>query len=163
MTKKEIYILIGGLGLLGLALYMGQKNYNIILKWFLPEWEGFSSIPYWDNKQWSWGYGTEAPKGQNSGTITREKALSEALAHVEQDKTYLQGLITRKLTASQWAALLSFSYNLGPGSADNLIDNINSWNDAALEDQWKQYINSGGKPNSDLIARRSAEWGFWIS
>lgn len=163
MTKNEKILLIAGSAvLIGLVMFRKQA-YNVILKWFLPEWESFSAVPYWDNKQWSWGYGTRAPNGQSSGTITRDQALNDMLAHVDQDHSYLQGLVKRNLSPSQWAALLSFSYNLGPGNADNLIQNINSGNDAALATQWAEYINSNGKPNEDLRDRRAAEWQFWIS
>jgi len=140
-----------------------------ILSNFLPAWEGFRSYPYWDYKQWSWGYGTRVPGSIDDrymnpgGTITREQAMKDAMSHALRDYNYLKPLITIPLNKNQWAALLSFSYNLGRGNADNLIPNINAGNLDALENQWKQYINAGGVPNDDLIERRADEWSLFIS
>lgn len=72
-------------------------------------------------------------------------------------------MIKAPLNSSQWAALLSFSYNLGPGNADNLVDNINNHNLTALKNQWESYINADGVPNSNLIQRRAAEWKMFVS
>lgn len=165
--------MILALGAGALLFVMAKKSYYTILNWFLPEWESFSPVAYWDVSRYSWGYGTQAPNTDPSmslaearaasGSIDEPTARAEMLSHIDNDYTYLKTLVTRNLSPSQWAALLSFSYNLGPGNADNLINNINSGNDAALQSQWKQYINAGGKPDSDLIARRNAEWEFWIA
>lgn len=131
-----------------------------ITDWLIPEFEGFSASPYWDNQQYTWGYGTRAPGA--TGTISKTQALADMRAYLQNDYDYLRPLVARSLTPNQWAALLSFSYNLGRGNAHNLLANINSGNDNALQNQWNQYINSGGSPNADLIARRAQEWRIWI-
>jgi lysozyme len=77
---------------------------------------------------------------------------------VARDRAYLAPLVRVPLSSSQWAALLSFSYNLGPGNADNLVPEINARDWVALQTNWKQYINAGGVPNQRLIERRAAEW-----
>lgn len=138
-----------------------MQTYKAILKTFLQKWEGFSATPYWDVSRYSWGYGTAAPGA--TGTITRADAMKELLTHVDNDRAYLAPLLTRTLTPNQWAALLSFAYNLGPGNADNLLDNINSHDDGALYTQWMLYNKADGMYNDDLAARRAAElrlWGF---
>jgi lysozyme len=89
--------------------------------------------------------------------------MIDAISHAESDRLYLRTLIRRDLNPEQWAALLSFSYNLGRGNADNLVNNINSGNNAALGDQWNQYVNAGGVPQDYLIARRAAEWQLFNS
>lgn len=139
---------------------MSRTAWYTITDWLIPEFEGFSSTPYWDNKQYTWGYGTRAPGP--GGSITKQQALTDMRNYLQTDYSYLSTLVTRKLSANQWAALLSFSYNLGTGNAKNLLQNINSGDTDALESEWKQYINSNGSPNSDLIARRDAEWRVWI-
>ncbi len=139
------------------------------LKSFLPPLEGFSAVPYWDHKQWSWGYGTRVPGSTDnkdirpSGNITRERALNDAMAHVEADYLKLEALVTIPLTANQWSALLSFSYNVGIGNADNLVPNINARAWTALEAQWKKYIYASGVVNQTLVARRNKEWSLWTS
>lgn len=139
------------------------------LKTFLPSVEGFSSTPYWDHKQWSWGYGTRVPGStadpnkKPPGTITRAQAFNDMIAHVQKDYYYLLPLVKRPLNANQWAAFLSFSYNLGTGNADNLITNINSGDDAALFAQWMKYVYASGERNAALIVRREKEIALWQS
>lgn len=163
--KKQTAILLLIIAAVAMAAVV---TYKTILKTFLPVWEGFSSKPYWDYKQWSWGYGTKVPgsvadKNINpGGTITREQAFIDALQHIQGDYLYLKPMVKVPLSANQWAAFLSFSYNLGRGNADNLIPNINSKNFPALELQWKSYVNAGGVPLPSLINRRAAEWDLFV-
>ena len=136
-----------------------------ILATFLPKVEGFIAYPKWDYKQWSWGYGTAAGFDKNNkpaGTITKEKALIDALAHSKNDYNILSTKITRPLTESNWATLLSFSYNEGTGNAENLVSDINS-NSSNLEHHFKEYVYAGGKINTDLVDRRNKEWNLWNS
>lgn len=145
-------------------------EYSKLLGVLIPKFEGFSPKPYWDYQQYSWGYGTKVPDKymkngkplgwgtENVITINKVDAFADAMLHIEASKSYLQKLIKVSLTGNQWAALLSFAYNLGDGNADNLVPNINSKNWAALKTQWNQYINAGGKPNQNLIERRAEEW-----
>lgn len=174
MTKQEKYWLYGSLAAVFLLIPKKTNNpmFSAIkskLTSFMPPHEGFSATPYWDYKQWSWGYGTRVPGSINNpsarptGTITRAKAMEELLKHVEKDYLYLKGLVKTSLTTNQWAAYLSFSYNLGTGNADNLLANLNSRNWTALESQWKQYINAGGAPSQALIRRRADEWNLFVS
>jgi lysozyme len=127
----------------------------------IASFEGFSPTSYWDYKQYSWGYGTKAPGA--GATITESEARLELWKHIEADYAYMEPLISTSLTNNQWAALLSFSYNLGTGNADNLVQNINKQDWAALENQWKQYVNAGGVYNQGLADRRAAEWQYFIS
>lgn len=163
--SQKIWILAGSA--LVVLLLLNMKAWESILTTFMPQWEDFRSKPYWDYKQWSWGYGTKVPGSSTDpyknpgGTITRAEALQAALRHVNSDYLYLKGLVRIPLKNNQWAALLSFSYNLGEGNADNLIANINGNNLSALEKQWKSYIYAGNLPNDDLIARRNAEWNLY--
>jgi len=149
-------------------LTMATVTYKSILKIFLPEVEGFRSAPYWDYQQWSWGYGTKVPGSTNNpainpgGTITREQAIIAAINHAQQDYFYLKPMIQVPLSAGRWAALLSFSYNLGPANADNLISNINDQDNAALQVQWMSYVNAGGVVLPALIDRRAKEWALWM-
>lgn len=164
-TTQKIFLIFGGIALLSIMAI----SYKKILQNFLPTWENFSPTPYWDYKQWSWGYGTKVPGSipgvRPQGTITRAQAMIDALNHIEHDYLYLKPLIRRNLSPQQWAALLSFSYNEGPGNADNLITDINSGNDDVLEVHWKKYKYAGDPPKVKqfLIDRRNAEWELWTS
>lgn len=142
----------------------------------LAKFEGFSAKPYWDVRQWTWGYGTKVPskymgpdgKPKPGVTIDKVNAMKDAWVHVQNDKYYLQNLIKLQLSDGQWAALLSFSYNLGQGAADNLVQNINAKKWTALETQWKSYNkvrNSSGQlvPHSWNTKRRIEEWNLFSS
>lgn len=128
---------------------------------FIPSVEGFSPTPYWDVSRFSWGYGTAAPGA--SGTISRAQAFQDMVAHLMSDYATLKPRVTRSLSVSKWAALLSFSYNLGSGNAFNLVPIINSGDDTALGAKWKQYVYASGSVNSDLVERRQKEWALWNS
>lgn len=127
----------------------------------IASFEGFSPTAYWDNKQYSWGYGTKAPGAGSE--ITESQARQELRKHIQNDYGYLHPLVSVSLTNNQWAALLSFSYNLGTGNADNLLQNINAQDWAALGQQWEKYVNAGGVYNAGLADRRAAEWQYFIS
>lgn len=162
MSVTKILLILAIVALLTMA------TYKTILKKFLPEVEGFRANPYWDYKQWSWGYGTKVPGSTNDptknpgGTITQEQAFIDAMQHIQQDYLYLKQMVNVSLSPGRWAALLSFSYNLGPGNADNLIPNINNNNTAALQNQWMSYVNAGGTVLPALIDRRAKEWALWM-
>lgn len=163
MTRKE-HILLIGVGVVALLLLpvfsMGQSVQATAAD-LIAGFEKFSPVPYWDVSRWSWGYGTPAPG--STGIITESQAKQELYAHIQSDYDYLRPLITRPLSVYQWAALLSFSYNLGAGNADNLVYNINSGNDAALHSQWMLYVYADGLSNEGLADRRAAEWVEWQS
>ena len=161
MKLKTEHIIIGG-ALLAIVLYRSAKD-RIIDKLvsFVPGIEKFSATPYWDVNRYSWGYGTAAPGA--TGTITKEQALADMIAYLMADYATLSNKITRSLTASQWAALLSFSYNLGIGNAYNLVPLINAGNDAALKEKWQKYVYAGGVVNQGLVSRRNKEIALWFS
>lgn len=127
---------------------------------FIKKEESFSPFPIWDNKQWSWGFGTAAGYNKNikpSGTITKDKAAKDSLIIANNHYNTLKVLIKKDLTPEQWAALLSFSYNLGIGNAKNLVTNINSGNTTALFSQMRKYVISDGVKLDGLVARREKE------
>jgi lysozyme len=165
MKKNEWIIFLLGV----IVLTFLTMSYRTILKTFLPPFEGFSANPYWDYKQWSWGYGTRVPGSTSNPevrpekTITREQAMLDTIAYIEKDRAYLSALIKVPLNEKQWAALLSFSYNLGRYNADNLVYNINNNYQDALKTQWSLYYFAGGAPSNALKARRKAEWELWSS
>jgi len=160
--SKGTWYAVGAVGLLvllaGGAAVFSYLHYAKIL---IPQFEGFRANPYWDVSRYSWGYGTRAPGP--TGTITREQALNDLAAFVQNDYEYLKPLIAVPLTPVQWAALLSFSYNLGSGNADNLVRNINNSNIEALQEQWNDYVYSDGSVNPDLVVRRAREFEIFYT
>lgn len=164
-TSRNALILTGGLLLI--AITANKSNYLGKLKTFLPSVEGFSSKPMWDVQQWSWGYGSKVPGSINDpnkypgGTITRERAWTEALRYITTHYSYLKPLISAPLNNNQIAALLSFSYNLGQYNADNIIPEINSRNQDAVFANMRQYVYADGVRNQGLVNRREKEIALW--
>jgi len=151
------------------AIFLTAASWKQVLQPFLVKWEGFLQFPKWDFKQWSWGYGSRVPGSVDDpainpgGQITRAAAMIEALKHVVKDYEYLKQLVKVHLKPKQWAALLSFSYNLGPGNADNLVSAINMGDNETLRQKWNSYIMAGGTVKQYLIDRRAAEWELYSS
>lgn len=160
MRRDEIFIL-GAAAVVLLSIISFKSRLTAVLSKFIPSVEGFRSTPYWDAKRYSWGYGTAAPGP--TGTITRSQAFTDMLQYLFNDFTKLKPRITRSLNVNQWAALLSFSYNTGVGSAYKLVSEINSHNDEALFAHMRQYKYSEGEVNPDLVARREKEIKLWTS
>jgi GH24 family phage-related lysozyme (muramidase) len=152
---------IAALGVLALVLLGSNFKKRLLdkLAEFIPSVEGFEAHPYWDVSRYSWGYGTAAPG--KTGTITREQAFEDMVAYLLADYNTLSKRITRRLTVNQWAAYLSFSYNLGIGNALNLVSLINQGNNTALGTKWNQYIHAAGQVNQTLVARRQREWALF--
>lgn len=156
--RTEIKV-IAGAGLLIWLLSAG-KSFMGILKSFIPSVEGFTASPIWDYKQWSWGYGTAAgfdPNKKPSGTITREKAWSDAEKVIDSNYQVLKALVKKNLNGHQWAALLSFAYNAGVGNAKNIVETINAGTTQEVITRIKKYVYAGGVYNQGLANRREKE------
>jgi lysozyme len=161
ITNKHI---IYSAGALLLFTMFGKSFTNRLLDTlaaFVPSVEGFRSTPYWDVSRYSWGYGTAAPGA--TGTISRDQAFQDMIAYLLADYNALRKKVTRSLTVKQWAALLSFSYNLGVGDAYDLVPLINEGDFETLGTEWLRYIHSGGVVNQNLVDRRHKEWALWNS
>lgn len=158
---KTEHIVIGAGVLLVTWFAMFKTRLINKLAEFIPSVEGFRSTPYWDVSRYSWGYGTKAPGA--SGTITRQQAFAEMVSYLLSDYDLLKKHITRQLSVNQWAALLSFSYNLGNDDAVGIAPYINAGNDTALATQWMKYVHSGGVVNPVLVDRRKKEIVLWNS
>lgn len=165
MKKNLIWWILAGLAIMGLSLV----NWKSVLSGFLKAWEGFSSSPYWDVSRWSWGYGTRVPGSVNnrsqrpSGSITQAKAMTDAISFSNTQFNELAPLVTVKLNSKQWAAFLSFAYNLGTDDAKKLLPNLNSQNWDALGEEWNRYVYAGGVRSTELEDRRAAEWQLFNS
>jgi GH24 family phage-related lysozyme (muramidase) len=114
---------------------------------FLQDAEGFSEKAYWDNKQWSIGYGTRSFQGE---VITKEEAaqrLNEEIAsHAARvDKAQEEAGIL--LSEGQRNALISFDYNTGEG--DSVIKRF-AGNPAAMKQKMMEYAQSKGLENRRL-------------
>jgi murein DD-endopeptidase MepM/ murein hydrolase activator NlpD len=91
---------------------------------FLKEREGFEPLSYWDNGQWSIGYGSGVKLSDYPNGITEAEADALLRRILPRYEGYLNSFLDRygiKPTQNQYDALVSFTYNLG-----------NVWSDAYL-------------------------------
>lgn len=174
---KNTQALVGVAAGVGLLYFSRHKIYRMIAKKlngslsgkdviekaanFIKPLEGFSAQPFWDYKQWSWGYGTSAgsdPNKKPSKSISEKEAHEALISNLEGSLKLIKGYCKKPLKDGQYVALLSFNYNLGWGNTKNIIDRINNGKSVGeVVKAIQLYINAGGKPNKGLIARRDKE------
>lgn len=132
----------------------------------IKKFEGFRSTPYWDNKQWTWGYGTAAGFDYNnkpSGTITQAQAEADALAYIKKSYIKISMALSNPISDQLMTALLDFDYNLGFGNTRVVIGNINhGYTPEQTAAEINQYVNSNGVPNSALAERRQYETSLFV-
>jgi GH24 family phage-related lysozyme (muramidase) len=119
--------------------------------------EGFSAKAFWDHKQWSIGYGTQAKDG--SEVISKEEAEKRLSADVEKRKAYV--LTFGKKNGYNWGeqqvdALTSFIYNLGYGALDSVTGKGKRSNEEIAK-KMLEYNKASGKVNTGLAKRRGEE------
>lgn len=156
--SKAVWLILAGLLLIPVMTSSG--SYIADLKLFLPTVEGFSAVPIWDVRQWSWGYGTAAGFDRNikpSGTISREKAWQDSLKVINSNYEYLADRLQVNLKGHQIAALLSLAYNLGPGRLPTFLAYVNDNDTAGLFAKMRQYVYADGVRNQGLVNRREKE------
>lgn len=121
--------------------------------------EGYSPNAAWDYKQNSSGYGTRAQPGDDAIPPDQLKAVHEqryqeeiakAAAHVDS--------VNPNLPAGARAALVSLTYNAGPGWAQSgLGEMVRSGDLQGAAQRFLEYNKAGGQVNPGLVARRQKE------
>lgn len=69
--------------------------------------------------------------------------------------------VIEDLTANQYAALLSFVFNLGANSSWTIWKRLNARQFDAVPGQMARFVNAGGKKLQGLVNRRNAEIALW--
>lgn len=140
----------------------------------LKEFEGFSSKPYWDNGQWTVGYGTRAPsehlaRYQKEG-ISREEAtelLRNYLVEYGEELKKFADKFGLTFTQGQADALLSLSYNCGPNwmwSTSTLRTAIiEGWTGNDFLFAMGQWSTAGGSVQRGLVQRRLIEINMYLN
>lgn len=137
--------------------------------------EGFSAYPYYDYSQYTVGYGTMCPSPKyfeyTTNGITEEEAeilLQEEVAKIE-DALNNKLIDKYNLTFSQhqFDALVSFTFNIGPGwiTSDSTLKNAIVSNASAndLVYAFGLYSTAGGKYLTGLINRRLCEANMYLN
>jgi lysozyme len=102
--------------------------------------------------------------GVQLGDTATDAECDEALQH--ELVTHLAGIeacIDGYLTPNQWAAVLSWTYNVGVGAAckSTLVQKINQGAEySAWCPELKRWVYAGGNKLPGLVRRREAEYQF---
>lgn len=133
---------------------------------FVSRWEGCRLVAYRDVAGvLTVGYGhtgADVVKGQ---AITRTRARALLKADLEFAALRLRERIGEAvvdvLTPSQYAALLSFVFNLGAGAKWTIWKVLKARRFDEVPPQLMRFVNAGGRVVKGLVGRRAAEAALW--
>ncbi len=114
------------------------------------------------------GYGTTKVNGQAvkvPSTITESQANDYLKSDVKTFEQAVNSAVTVPVTQNQFDALVSFTYNLGPGNlrSSTLLKKLNAKDYAGAADEFPKWNKSGGKELAGLTRRRNAERDLFLS
>ena len=123
----------------------------------IASFEGFRRTAYDDFGQLSIGYGTKATS--KNQTMTEEEARKELTKQVMQARTLVLKAAEKHgydWSENQIDALTSFTYNLGQGNLNQLLENGTRGNEE-ISEMMLEYDKADGKTLGGLTKRRKAE------
>ena len=136
---------------------MSQTTNDAGLK-LIESFEGLRLKAYQDSVGvWTIGYGHT--KGVKQGQVITQQ---QAQAFLQQDLAVAEAAVNRlglTLTGNQFAALVSFTFNLGAGNLTKLLKN----GLAAVADRILLFDHAGGKALPGLTRRRKAERALFLT
>jgi lysozyme len=134
--------------------------------------EGFSAKPYkCPAGVPTIGYGnTFYPNGKKvtmaDKSITEKQATEFLSATLLTFEKYVDTYCIDTITQSQFDALVSFCYNLGPANlkSSTLLKKVNkNANDETIRAEFMKWVKAGGKTLPGLVRRREAEANLYFS
>ncbi|WP_142416270.1 lysozyme [Bartonella massiliensis] len=134
----------------------------------IKQWEGLRLNAYKDAiGVWTIGYGHTNSAGKpfvHKGMKITEKQAEEILCKdLRQFENTVAQAVTVSLNSWQFAALVSFCYNVGTTAFCNstLLKKLNSGDYEAVPAELQKWTKAGGKRLQGLVHRRAAEAGLW--
>lgn len=112
---------------------------------------------------WTVGYGSTGPHVVPGMTITEEEAETLLTDDLRRFEEGVEQLVEVPLNDNQFAALVSFAFNLGLGalSGSTLLRLLNEGDYASVPAQLARWNKAGGKVLAGLSRRREAEGELW--
>ncbi|UNF44092.1 glycoside hydrolase family protein [Bartonella krasnovii] len=134
----------------------------------IKQWEGLRLNAYKDAiGVWTIGYGHTSAAGKpfvHKGMTITEKQAEELLCKdLRQFENTVAKAVTVSLNSWQFAALVSFCYNVGTTAFCNstLLKKLNQGEYEAVPAELQKWTKAGGKRLQGLVHRRVAEAGLW--
>lgn len=111
---------------------------------------------------WTIGYGHTRTAKQGM-TITPEQADTLLLQDLSEAERIVEDYVDVRLTDNQFAALVSFAFNVGAGSfsRSTLLRVLNAGEYGLVPDQLKRWVRANGKVLAGLVRRRKEEATLW--
>ena len=135
----------------------------------LKQWEGLKTKAYKDSGGvWTIGYGHTAtagePKPRAGMVITAAEAESILLKDLTQFEAAVENNVKVKLNDNQFAALVSFAFNIGTGAfkSSTLLKKLNKGDFDAVPAELMKWVHTGKTKNQGLVNRRRAEGYLWM-
>lgn len=145
--------------------HINQTGLNLV-----KHFEGFRAKAYRDpgNGTWTIGYGHTSmagpPKVDPGDVIT--KAQGEAILKRDLGKfeSSVRKQVKVPLNSNQFSALVSFTYNMGPGNLakSTLLKRLNRKDYAGAANELLKWVYAGGKKLPGLVRRRKAERALFL-
>ena len=131
----------------------------------IKSFEGCELVAYQDaGGVWTIGFGHT--EGVYEGmTITMAEAEQFLTDDLVQYAQYVSNVVTVPLTQDQFDALVSFTYNLGPGTLhrSDLLSFLNAGQYQRAADAFLEYDHADGVVVPGLARRREAERNLFLS
>lgn len=154
-----------------LASRIGRRRCNAAGLRIIRAFEGFVARPYvCPAGVWTIGYG--ATRDAGGRPVTRETPPldpEQAAALLARDVGEAEGAVARllpvPLTDDQYAALVSFTFNLGGGALQRstLRQRILRGEHGAVPAELAKWVRGGGRVMAGLVRRRAAEAALFSS
>lgn len=137
----------------------------------IKSFESWSATPYQDPIGiWTIGYGAiyglDGKRVTGSHRkITKEEGLAILRRDLNRSKTAVLQFIDTPLNDNQFAALVSFTFNLGAGALQRStlrrVINRQEWD--RVERELTRWVYAGGRKFRGLVRRRGAEYALFSS
>ncbi|MEL6383811.1 MAG: lysozyme [Cyanobacteria bacterium J06626_18] len=136
----------------------------------VKEFEGLELRAYQDSVGvWTIGYGHTAAAGAPDvypgQTITEAQAEEILRRDLRKFEGGVRDVVKVPLTSDQFAALVSFSFNVGVGALSNstLLRKLNARDYQGAANEFPRWVKAGGQTLQGLVRRRDAERALFLS
>ncbi len=132
----------------------------------IERFEGYRNVAYQDQGGvWTIGYGHTGPEVVSGLTCDQEQAKTWLLEDVASAEKAVDDLVEVVLTPNQYAALVSFTFNVGRSAlaGSTLLRVLNEGNYVGAAASFRSWVYVDGEVNQGLVNRRAAEQALFLS
>lgn len=130
----------------------------------IKRWEGCRLTAYRDVAGvLTIGYGSTGAHVRPGLTVTQAEADQLLIKDLARFERAVEALVKVPLNDGQFAALVSFAFNVGEGAfaRSTLLKKLNASDYASVPKELMKWVHAGGKKVEGLVNRRAAEGGLW--